>query len=192
MVILFLFVRLEIPRSVSCRLFWAAHPFHVLLSAVATTSMYRSRGGASGWQVLVVGYLGSIGIASLSDSLLPFFSEWALDLPGRVVHLGFIEKWWLVNPLAFAGIALGYRWPRTGLPHAAHVLVSTWASLFHMQMAMSVAVSTGTLVAITAFLFVAVWLPCCTSDIVFPLLFVRTGSGTRPGQTRSKSTTMVK
>jgi len=23
------------------------------------------------------------------------------------------------------------------------------------------------------FLFLAVWIPCCTSDIVFPLLFIR-------------------
>jgi len=29
------------------------------------------------------------------------------------------------------------------------------------------------------FLFLAVWLPCCTSDIVFPLLFVP--SNQRPG-----------
>ena len=25
----------------------------------------------------------------------------------------------------------------------------------------------------TLFLFISVWLPCCTSDIVFPLLFAR-------------------
>jgi hypothetical protein len=25
------------------------------------------------------------------------------------------------------------------------------------------------------FLFLAVWLPCCISDIVFPLLFVKSG-----------------
>ena len=29
------------------------------------------------------------------------------------------------------------------------------------------------LAVIPVFLFLAVWLPCCTSDIVFPLLFVR-------------------
>ena len=29
----------------------------------------------------------------------------------------------------------------------------------------------GVLAAIAVFLFLAVWIPCCTSDIVFPLLF---------------------
>ena len=27
--------------------------------------------------------------------------------------------------------------------------------------------------AIALFLFLAVWIPCCTSDIVFPLLFTK-------------------
>ncbi len=30
-----------------------------------------------------------------------------------------------------------------------------------------------TYVAISIFLFLAVWIPCCISDIVFPLLFVK-------------------
>ncbi|AHM58129.1 hypothetical protein EAL2_808p06260 (plasmid) [Peptoclostridium acidaminophilum DSM 3953] len=29
------------------------------------------------------------------------------------------------------------------------------------------------IVIIFVFLFLAVWIPCCTSDIVFPLLFVK-------------------
>jgi len=33
--------------------------------------------------------------------------------------------------------------------------------------------SLSTYVLVPVFLFLAVWLPCCTSDIVFPLLFVR-------------------
>ncbi len=36
--------------------------------------------------------------------------------------------------------------------------------------------------AIAAFLFVAVWIPCCTSDILFPLLVVppRPSGGAAP------------
>jgi hypothetical protein len=179
MVLLLVLTRLETSHALAQRLFWAAHPLHVLLSASATTSMYRLAGTGGGWRAVVVGYVGSIGIASLSDCVIPYLGEWALALPERAIHLGFIEKWWLVNPLAFAGVALGYRWPRTRLPHAGHVLLSTCSSLFHMQIAMSGAVETGTLVAIAVFLFLAVWLPCCTSDIVFPLLVARADPGVR-------------
>jgi hypothetical protein len=159
--------------SLSHNLFWIMHPLHVLLSALVTTAMYALHGRRSLGAVLLVGYVGSIGIATLSDSIMPYAGEWLLNLPNRGVHIGFIEKWWLVNPLAFLGIALGYFWPRTKVPHAGHVLLSTWASLFHMTMALGTSVTLGVVLPSALFLFLAVWMPCCTSDIVFPLLFVK-------------------
>jgi hypothetical protein len=38
-------------------------------------------------------------------------------------------------------------------------------------MALGEQVNVLTMGLITVFLFLAVWVPCCTSDIVFPLLF---------------------
>lgn len=159
------------PASFSNDFFWVMHPSHVLLSALVTTSMYRLHGGRGAWNTLWVGYVGSVGIATLSDCVIPFVGEWLLDMPNRGLHFGFIEKWWLVNPLAFTGIALGVWRPRTKIFHALHVLVSTWASLFHITMAMGGVPSPMEIMAIAVFLFLAVWIPCCTSDIVFPLLF---------------------
>ena len=95
-----------------------------------------------------------------------------LNMPNRGLHLGFIEKWWLVNPLALLGALIAFGRPRTQFPHAGHVLLSTWASLFHMMAAMGGGeIGATTIVLMGTFLFLAVWLPCCTSDIVFPLLF---------------------
>jgi len=37
-------------------------------------------------------------------------------------------------------------------------------------------------IVIGLFLFLSVWLPCCLSDIIFPLLFVKTGKGNDNGQ----------
>lgn len=99
--------------------------------------------------------------------------EWLLDLSHRGLHLGFIEKWWLVNPLAFAGIGLGYLVSHTKIPHAGHVLISTWASIFHITMALGSTIDVVTAILIAVFLFLAVWVPCCTSDIIFPLLWVK-------------------
>ena len=76
-----------------------------------------------------------------------------------------------MNPIAMAGIAIAWFYPKTKFPHAGHVLLSTWASLFHMTMAMGEQVDVLTMMLITVFLFLAVWVPCCTSDIVFPLFF---------------------
>ena len=172
-IIMALFVHLSVSRDVSSVLFWTLHPLHVLFSALVTTAMYRLHSEGGIWRALIIGYFGSIGIATISDSLIPFAGEWLLDLPYRGFHLGFIEKWWLVNPLAFAGIALGYVYPKTKVTHAGHVFLSTWASLFHILMALGTSVDVVTTILIAVFLFLAVWIPCCTSDIVFPLLWIK-------------------
>ncbi|MGM0381829.1 MAG: hypothetical protein ACQEP7_07550 [bacterium] len=165
-------IYLNLPRSVSRRLFWSLHPLHVLLSALATTSMYRLHSKKNDLLfTILIGYTGAIFIATLSDSLIPYLGEYLLDLPNRGVHIGFIEKWWLVNPLAFAGVGLALVWPRTKFPHSGHVFLSTYSSLFHMAMATGEIVSFFNLVIIAIFLFLAVWVPCCASDVVFPLLF---------------------
>jgi len=169
--IMVVIVYARVPRSTSEALFWSFHPFHVLLSALVTAGMYRLHGKGDLWTTLLIGYFGSIGIATLSDSIIPYLGESMLGLPNRGIHLGFIEKWWLVNPLAFCGIAVSWFWPKTKFPHAGHVLLSTWASLFHMTMALGDSFGVMTILLIPIFLFLAVWVPCCTSDIVFPLLF---------------------
>jgi hypothetical protein len=42
-----------------------------------------------------------------------------------------------------------------------------------MTLALGGAATAATAVTIGVFLFLAVWVPCCASDIVFPMLFVR-------------------
>ena len=178
-VILACFALANVPHGVSHILFSVFHPLHILFSAMATAAMFRlhSRGGLLA--TAAVGYVGAIVIGTLSDCVVPYLGELLLGLRDEHIHaglhLGFIEEWYLVNPLALAGVAIAYWRPHTKTPHAAHVLLSTWASLFHMLMAMQGGYSlvATTVVLIPIFLFLAVWVPCCTSDIVFPLLLAR-------------------
>ena len=174
----------QLPSHTSFTIFYILHPVHVLLSALVTSSIFKIHKHKSmkdGYilpALLVIGYTGSIGIATVSDSIIPFLGEILLNLPKREIHIGFIEKWWLVNPLAFLGIAISYFRPATKFPHAGHVLLSTWASLFHMIMALGENMNIIAYIGIFLFLFLAVWVPCCVSDIVFPLLFVKERSET--------------
>ena len=152
-------------------LFYILHPAHVLLSASVTTALYVRYGRRKLWVVLLVGYTGSIGIATVSDSIIPYMGEVLLDLPNRGLHIGVIEKPLLTNLAALLGIAIGYREGATEFPHAGHVLISTWASMFHIIMALGTTMDWVQIIGILLFLFLAVWIPCCTSDIVYPLLF---------------------
>ena len=159
--------------QVSYPIFYSLHPAHVVLSALVTTAMYKKYGNGKIWMTILIGYFGSICIATLSDSVIPYLGEMLLGLPNKGIHIGFIEEWWIVNLAALIGIAIGYWRPTTKFPHSGHVLISTWASLFHIIMALGETVNWITLLPIFFFLFLGVWVPCCTSDIVFPLLFAR-------------------
>jgi hypothetical protein len=168
----------NMPHEVAHTLFYVFHPLHICLSAMVTAALYKKylsdeRPGIIMFlKVLVVGFVGSVSIGTLSDSLIPFLGETLLGMPFRHVHIGFIEKWWLINPIAIISIIIAYKKPSTKFPHAGHVLISTWASLFHMMMAAD-RNNPVPYLGIFVFLFLAVWLPCCFSDIIFPMLFVR-------------------
>lgn len=178
MVIIYFF---NVPREISSALFYTLHPLHIVLSALATTAIYRRHKKGKLWVTILIGYTGSIGIATLSDIIIPYLGGSALNIPMEF-HLPFIEttkmpfigveKWIIVNSAAVIGIAIAYWKPVTRLPHMGHVLLSTWASLFSFT-AFGVANWIPLLPFIFLFLFLAVWLPVCISDIIYPLLWVR-------------------
>jgi len=169
-VIMAIVILVKAPSNVSETIFYILHPAHVLFSAIVTTAMYKRYSAGKLWAAILIGYTGSVGISTLSDSIIPYLGGESLNIKMEF-HIGFIEKWWLVNPLAFLGIAIGYLRPTTKLPHAAHVFLSTWASLFYFT-AFGAAQWLPLLPLIFVFLFLAVWVPCCVSDIVYPHLFL--------------------
>jgi hypothetical protein len=205
--IMFMLIFRNIGKDSAGVMFSIFHPSHVLLSAMVTASLFSIHKERKNFLlILVIGYVGSIGIATLSDSIIPYAGEkiFGLDVPthqqlhatdahqghdedahtagGHLqcgeddhggIHLGFIEDWYIVNPAAILGVLIAYLIPRTKFPHAGHVLISTWASSAHILMNFSGEISISIVGAVFIVLFIAVWLPCCISDIVFPLLFVK-------------------
>jgi hypothetical protein len=160
----------NVPSHISQTAFYISHPLHVLLSAFVTTAMYMRYRKGTIWMAILIGWTGSIGTATISDAMLPYLSGTLLNAHMEF-HLPFIEEWW-INFLALAGIAIGYWRRTTKIPHFGHILVSTWASLFYLT-AFGIADWIHLLPYVFLFLFLSVWIPCCTSDIVYPLLFVR-------------------
>lgn len=207
--IFFLLLFKNISGAGSHRLFMVFHPTHVVLSAMVTASIFKLHTARKRFiLVLLVGYFGSIGIATISDIVIPHIGTHllGLDVPTHAqlhhheagsadkdvavsehkdihsdesehrdggMHLGFIEEWYIVNPAAVLGVLIAYFLPRTKFPHAAHVLVSTWASASYLLMNLASEITTPVVIGIFVTLFAATWLPCCISDIIFPLLFVK-------------------
>jgi hypothetical protein len=166
--------------SVSEAFFYSLHPLHIVFSALVTTAMFRLNKKGPLWVAVAIGYSGSVGIATLSDIIIPYLGGGVLDIPMEF-HLPFLEaekmpfigipKWIVINGSAVIGIAIACWRPFTRLPHMGHVLLSTWASLFSFT-AFGQADWTSVLLPVFFLLFLAVWLPCCVSDIVYPLLWV--------------------
>lgn len=165
----------NISEQNSFTLFYIFHPAHVLLSAFVTASMYKlNKKNPRFIEVFLVGYVGSIVISTMSDSIMPYLGETLLNLPHRELHLGFIEKWYVVDSIAILGVLLAWLKPSTKIPHSAHIFASTSASLLHIVMSLgTVVISSLLLFEITFVLFLSVWLPCCFSDIIFPILFTK-------------------
>ncbi|WP_146682218.1 hypothetical protein [Limihaloglobus sulfuriphilus] len=224
-------------------LFMVFHPGHVLLSAFVTTSLYKINNPKTGIiKLCIIGYVGSIGIATLSDCVLPYFGERIMGISVPVhaalhsehsddtdianadetmhehgeemtqdhagedtaehvhtdecehqhnhhhdgfiyeklglpadLHLAFIDDWEIVTPAALLGIFMAMFFPATKFPHAIHVLISTWASSCHIMLNLTQDLTIYTMAGILVVLFIAVWVPCCLSDIVFPVAFSHGG-----------------
>jgi len=180
-IIMVIIVFSNISSQISQAVFYSLHPFHIVLSALVTTALYKKHGSGRLWSAVLIGYCGSIGVATLSDALIPYLGGAMLGVEMEF-HIPFIETekmpfigietWQLVNSAAVIGIVVGYLRPTTKFPHSGHVFLSTWASLFYFA-AFGVARWLPLLHFLFLFLFLAVWLPCCLSDVIFPLLFAR-------------------
>ncbi len=181
-IIMVIVVFADVPSQISEAAFYTLHPLHIILSALVTTAMYIRYSKGKLWAAILIGYFGSISICTLSDAIIPYLEGTSLSI-AISFHAPFLEteampylgvaEWMVINSAALIGIALGYWKQITKFPHSGHVLVSTWASLFYFT-AFSTADWIPLLPLIFIFLFLAVWIPCCLSDIVFPLLFLRT------------------
>ena len=154
--------------------FHVLHPLHMLLSALATAAVYYKHRDSPA-KALVVGVAGSIGICSLSDIFLPYLGGVALGIRGLRLHVCLAEHPWLVVPPAIAGsaiaIPLASRFENASfLPHGGHVMVSVLASMTYLSaFAEPLSLVTSYALQASIVVFLAVLLPCCTSDIVLPV-----------------------
>jgi len=158
-------------------LFHIFHPLHILFSAVATTAMF--------WQnernfikALFIGIIGSLGICGISDIFIPYIAGILLGAKMEL-HICVIQHSQIVLPFLALGLVAGFLAPGNiekahgvVFSHSSHVFVSAAASIMYL-------VSFGMvhwihqIGGILVFMVLAVVIPCCTSDIVFPLLCIK-------------------
>jgi hypothetical protein len=150
------------------------HPLHICLSAIATTSLFW-RYERRLVKAIVVGALGTIIPCGLSDYVFPYLGGLLLG-QSMEFHMCIVNHPQLFFPFLSLGIAGGF-WAEqlmTGshlFSHGAHVLVSSVASLLYLISFGFTAWMGDVAYVFPAFAIIvlAVWVPCCISDIVVPV-----------------------
>jgi hypothetical protein len=170
---------LRIPATVTETLFTIVHPAHIFVAA-ATMARLLDRGGRySALPAAAISYALAMVIVTFTDSLLPYVAEWLLALPSRHVHIGFVEIWWLVHPLAITGAAAGLAVPRLRLRPPLVLAASVLPPVFDMMMAMWKPLDPAAVVTIAVFTGLSVWAYLLGMAAVVAVLVRGTGSGAR-------------
>ena len=150
-------------------MFEGVHFTHLFFSAAATSAVfYRYRKNLIGG--IFVGIIGAILIGSISDVLFPYLGAQVFRIPISF-HLPLLEETLFVLGVSLIGAGFGIFIKKSFFSHSAHVFLSVFASLFYIR---NYASLIGVFDWVFALLIVVltVWLPCCLSDLGFPLLFV--------------------
>ncbi len=154
-------------------LFHIFHPLHVLASAATTTSMFWKY-KKNILQSALIGAAGALVICTLSDIIFPFLGGMFLGVEMHM-HICLLGHPMVIVPFLLVGILTGFMSPKliehsTIYSHSAHILLSTAASLVYL-ISFGMTGWLGHIGWVFIILVLVVLIPCCLSDIVFPLFF---------------------
>ena len=154
------------------------HPAHMFFSAVATTAMF-CRYDRNIVKALIVGIIGAVGVCGVSDVIMPHVSLMILGIK-TPWHICVIEHPSMVLPFAGIGVVVGIAASgsvirSTLISHSLHVLASSMASIFYMIGPLGMVAWIDRVGQMFLFVVLAVMVPCCLSDIIFPMLMTKPG-----------------
>ena len=156
-------------------LFHVFHPIHILFSATATTAMFR-RYDKKIYKAVIVGAVGALGVCAISDIFFPYIGGMVTGIDMEL-HVCLIQHPLTVIPFAVFGIIVGLfaadvfaEKTSTIFSHSGHIFISTMASILYLT-AFGFADWMHDMFAVFIIITFAVLIPCCISDIIFPLAF---------------------
>ncbi len=165
----------DLLSSASLEMFHVSHSSHVLFSAVATTAMFWKH-ERTVLKALVVGFLGSIGICALSDSIFPSIGGRFLGVQ-MPIHICVVQHPEMILPFAGVGVLAGFLIPgaiekSTEYSHSVHVLFSSLSCILYL-IGFGLQEWIHSLGSVFLISVISVMIPCCLSGIAFPLACAR-------------------
>ena len=178
--VVFLFFYLP-EETISERAFHLSHFVHIVASAMVTAGIFYKH-KPSVFTALLIGILGAVIIGSFSDIIFPYLG-WTLLNMEIHFHFPLLEETFFVLLSALLGSLAGVFINKTKPPHFIHVFLSVFASLFYL-LVFSPPFAPFYFVAAFFIVFVAVIIPCCLSDIIFPFFFINEKDDSQKGHYR--------
>jgi hypothetical protein len=157
------------------KLFHIFHPVHILFSATATSAMFW-RYEKKVVKAVIIGLSGSILICGISDVIIPFCSGFFFGKNFKF-HLCILEHPFIILPFVTTGIVIGLIamekvQKTTFFSHSGHVFTSSMASMLYL-ISFGLVDWFNHVGSVFIIIIIAVIIPCCTSDIILPLLFTK-------------------
>ena len=153
--------------------FHVLHPLHVCISAITTTAALW-RFDRKFAKTLCVG-LSSVIPCALSDYFVPFIGGKLLG-QHMTLHICLIEHPQLILPFLGLGVLGGFLFDghvsdHSLFSHGVHVFISSLAALLYLASFGFTGWMTDAHLVFPVLMIVvlAVWIPCCVSDIVIPI-----------------------
>jgi len=166
---LVIILKIIFTKDLDKEIFEILHPVHVIASGIVSAGIfYRYKKNIL--YASLVGIFSAIFVGSISDIIFPYLGGQIFGL-NMHFHLPLIERPILILSSALLGSLIGIIAQTTKVPHLFHVGISVFASLFYM-LAFSNNPSGIFFIGALVIVVIAVIIPCCTSDILFPFLFL--------------------
>lgn len=153
--------------------FHVLHPLHVCLSAITTTAALWHFGRRVARTVCIGA--SSVIPCALSDYIVPFVGGRLLGQQ-MTLHICLIEHPMLIVPFLGLGVIGGFLFDEkvsdhSPFSHGAHVFISSMAALLYLASFGFTGWMTDVnlVFPVVTVVVLAVWVPCCISDIVVPI-----------------------
>lgn len=153
--------------------FYIFHALHIFLSALTSTAI-SLKVGRNIMRAAMISAFTTVPFCVLSDVLMPFLGSFLFKMPVEF-HMSATEEPAIVFSFLVFGILSGIISERkigkvSYFSHGTHVLLSSFATLFYI-----VGYGADNWIRMLGQVFVITFLsdiiPCCMSDIIFPVAF---------------------
>ena len=120
------------------------------------------------FKFILIGFIGSIILSTISDSIIPYLSETILKIPFKEIHISFLKEFILVNLFAILGFIFAYIKYIHHITHFFHIFISIFASLILISFPKNINFNFYKILLVFIILIIAFIIPYVFSDF-FPI-----------------------